>query len=98
MNHVRHSKVKFADAPPDRELRAKWLLGLTHVMCKTSVIRSVIVATLLGGLWLAYTQQGPVASKLTTQKIANDLYVIHNDFVPGNTTVLVTNEGVILVD
>jgi cyclase len=98
MNHVQHSKVKFRDAPRNRELRTKLLLGVAHVMGKTSVIRSVIVATLLGGLWLAYTQQGPLASKLTTQKIANDLYVIHNDFVPGNTTVLVTNEGVILVD
>ncbi len=28
----------------------------------------------------------------------DDLYVIHNDFVPGNTTALVTNAGVVLVD
>ena len=53
---------------------------------------------LLGGVWLAYTFQGPPASKLTTQKIGDDLYVIHNDFVPGNTTAMVTTEGVILVD
>ena len=31
-------------------------------------------------------------------KLKDDLFVIHNDFVPGNTTVMVTNEGVILVD
>ena len=28
----------------------------------------------------------------------DDLFVIHNDFVPGNSTALITNEGVILVD
>ena len=37
-------------------------------------------------------------AKLDTIKIKDDLFVIHNDFVPGNTTVLVTNEGVVLVD
>ena len=30
--------------------------------------------------------------------MTDDLYVIHNDFVPGNTTALITNEGVVLVD
>jgi cyclase len=33
-----------------------------------------------------------------TIKVKDDLYVIHNDFVPGNTTALVTNAGVVLVD
>src|SRR3954470_6589616 len=45
-----------------------------------------------------HAQFGNAASKLNTVKIADDLFVIHNDFVPGNTTALVTNEGVILVD
>jgi glyoxylase-like metal-dependent hydrolase (beta-lactamase superfamily II) len=45
----------------------------------------------------AYTQ-GPPPSKLDTIKITDDLYVIHNDFVPGNTTALITSEGLILVD
>jgi cyclase len=68
-------------------------------MRKSSVVRLMIAALLLGGVWLAYTQQGsPPASKLTTQKLADDLYVIHNDYVPGNTTALITNEGVVLVD
>jgi len=31
-------------------------------------------------------------------KLKDDLFVIHNDYVPGNTTVMVTNEGLILVD
>ena len=37
-------------------------------------------------------------AKLTPVKVKDDLFVIHNDFVPGNTTALVTNEGVVLVD
>src|ERR1700730_15114635 len=67
-------------------------------MRKSSILRLIIAALLLGGV-VAYTQQGgPPASKLTTQKLADDLYVIHNDFVPGNSTALITSEGVILVD
>jgi glyoxylase-like metal-dependent hydrolase (beta-lactamase superfamily II) len=31
-------------------------------------------------------------------KLKDDLFVIHNEYVPGNTTVMVTNEGVIMVD
>jgi len=59
---------------------------------------------LLVGLCLAavgadvYGQFGTEPAKLETIKLSDDLWVIHNDFVPGNTTVLVTNAGVILVD
>jgi cyclase len=69
-------------------------------MRKGSIIRLAAVAMLAGGLWLAHTQQGgpPPPSKLDLVKIKDDLYVIHNDFVPGNSTALITNEGVILVD
>jgi glyoxylase-like metal-dependent hydrolase (beta-lactamase superfamily II) len=45
-----------------------------------------------------HAQFGNQPAKLDTIKIKDDLFVIHNDFVPGNTTVLVTNEGVVLVD
>ena len=31
-------------------------------------------------------------------QINDDMYVIHNEFVPGNVTLLVTDEGVLLVD
>lgn len=31
-------------------------------------------------------------------QLNDDMYVIHNEFVPGNVTVLVTDEGVLLVD
>ena len=40
----------------------------------------------------------PPPAKLDTVKVADDLYVIHNEAVPGNVTVLITDEGVLLVD
>jgi cyclase len=68
-------------------------------MRKGSMIRFSAVLLLAGGLWLAHTQQGaPPPSKLDLVKIKDDLYVIHNDYVPGNSTALLTNDGVILVD
>ncbi len=67
-------------------------------MRKSSLLKLMLAVGLMGGVWVAYPQFGTAPSKLTTQKIADDLYVIHNDFVPGNTTALVTNEGVVLVD
>lgn len=63
--------------------------------------RRVGLAALLSIAMLgAYVQAqfGNQPAKLDTIKIKDDLFVIHNDFVPGNTTVLVTNEGVVLVD
>ena len=63
-----------------------------------TMIRLFGLGLLSTGLWVAYSQFGNMPSKLDTVKIKDDLYVIHNDFVPGNTTALITNEGVILVD
>lgn len=37
-------------------------------------------------------------AKLDLVKVTDDIYVIHNDYVPGNITALVTDEGVLLVD
>jgi glyoxylase-like metal-dependent hydrolase (beta-lactamase superfamily II) len=45
-----------------------------------------------------YAQFGTEPASLELVKLADDLYVIHNDFVPGNTTALVTSAGVVLVD
>jgi cyclase len=45
-----------------------------------------------------YAQFGDKPSVLSTIKVKDDLFVIYNDLVPGNTTVLVTNQGLILVD
>ena len=36
-------------------------------------------------------QFGDKPAALDTIKVKDDLFVIHNDFVPGNTTVLVTS-------
>ena len=46
----------------------------------------------------AQAQFGDKPAKLELVKVQDDLYVIHNDYVPGNTTALITNQGVILVD
>jgi cyclase len=59
-----------------------------------------LVALLSLALLGAYVhaQFGQEAAKLDLVKVKDDLFVIHNDFVPGNTTALITNEGVVLVD
>jgi len=67
-------------------MRKSWMIRLT--------------ALLFGGgaLWMAYSQLGSAPAKLSLIKLKDDLYVIHNDVAPGNTTALITNEGVLLVD
>jgi len=67
-------------------------------MRKTAMLRLLAIVFLSGALWTAYTQFGNQPAKLNTIKLKDDLYVIHNDFVPGNTTALLTDEGVVLVD
>jgi cyclase len=70
-------------------------------MKMTVPARLSLVVLMSAGLWVAYAYAQPFgtqAAKLSTIKVKDDLYVIHNDFVPGNTTALVTNEGVVLVD
>jgi cyclase len=58
-----------------------------------------IAGLVLSGVALnAHAQFGNAPSKLELIKLQDDLYVIHNEQVPGNTTALITNEGVILVD
>jgi glyoxylase-like metal-dependent hydrolase (beta-lactamase superfamily II) len=67
---------------------------------KTSIRRVLLLAALAAVLWVSYAsaQFGDQPAKLSTVKVRDDLFVIHNDFVPGNTTALVTNQGVVLVD
>ena len=69
-------------------------------MKTTLTARISLAAAMAAALGVAYlyAQFGQTPAKLNTVKITNDLYVIHNDFVPGNTTALITNEGVLLVD
>jgi len=66
-------------------------------MPNSSIIRFSAAVLLVAGLWIAYTQ-GPPPAKLDLIKVKDDLYVVHNDIVPGNSTALITSEGVLLVD
>ena len=61
------------------------------------ILLTVIGVALAGGTYVR-AQFGDKPSKLDVVKLKDDLFVIHNDYVPGNTTVMVTNEGVIMVD
>jgi cyclase len=69
-------------------------------MKNSSLARLSLAGVMAAAMCVAYVhaQFGTAPSKLNTVKITDDLYVIHNDFVPGNTTALITAEGVILVD
>ncbi len=59
----------------------------------------IVAGLVLGSVALnARAQFGGAPSKLELIKVQDDLYVVHNELVPGNTTALITNEGVILVD
>ena len=57
-----------------------------------------VLSVALLGAYIHGRQFGSQPSKLDIVKVKDDLFVIHNEFVPGNTTALVTNEGVVLVD
>jgi cyclase len=63
-------------------------------MRKNVLILLPLVFFLGAGIWIARAQQPAAPSKL--EKIKDDLYVITGD--GGNTTVYLTNAGVILVD
>ena len=68
-------------------------------MRKSSLLRLLTAALLMGGVWVAYTQQQRPPAMLKTNKIANDLYEIENvGSLAGNVTVLVTDDGLIEVD
>ena len=69
-------------------------------MMKAAAIRFIAAFLTAGSLWLAWTQQRksgqPRPAELAIDKIADDLYVIIGG--GGNIGVLVTEEGVALVD
>jgi len=58
-------------------------------MQKRLVARLGVAFILAGAMWLAYSQGPPQPAKLDLVKIKDD---------PGNSTALITNEGVVLVD
>ena len=61
-----------------------WILGigLTGMLASTGVS----------------AQFGAAPAELDVVQVTDDIYVIHNDFVPGNIIVLVTDSGMLLVD
>jgi len=61
------------------------------------ILVTILGAALAGGTYVR-AQFGDKPATLDVVKLKDDLFVIHNDYVPGNTTVMVTNEGLILVD
>jgi glyoxylase-like metal-dependent hydrolase (beta-lactamase superfamily II) len=65
---------------------------------KNRLILLTVLGVALGGGAYVRAQFGQEPAKLSVVKLKDDLFVIHNEYVPGNTTVLVTNDGVILVD
>src|SRR5690242_7202101 len=65
-------------------------------MNRRVALAALVSIAMLGAY--VHAQFGDKPANLDTIKIKDDLFVIHNDFVPGNTTVLVTNQGVVLVD
>jgi glyoxylase-like metal-dependent hydrolase (beta-lactamase superfamily II) len=64
-------------------------------MKRTFAIRILATAVAIAGGFAAYTQN-PAPRPLHTQKVKDNLYMISGD--GGNVAVLVTNEGVALVD
>jgi len=68
-------------------------------MRKSSLLRLLIAALLLGGVWAAYTQQQRPPSVFKINKITNDIYEIENvGSLASNVTVLVTDDGLVVVD
>src|ERR1700722_14733867 len=66
-------------------------------MSRTFLVRISAVIVCLAASWVAYTQNQPKQPPpLTMNKVKEDLYEIVGD--GGNVAVLVTSEGVILVD
>ena len=62
------------------------------------VLLALSFCLLLLGVYIRGQQFGTQPAKLNIVKVRDDLFVLRNEFVPGNVTALVTSEGVILVD
>ncbi|SVB08313.1 uncharacterized protein METZ01_LOCUS161167, partial [marine metagenome] len=61
-------------------------------------IWSGVSALILTFLFLPSAHSQFPAVELEIIRVNDDMYVIHNEFVPGNVTALITDEGVLLVD
>src|SRR5436190_11399823 len=65
-------------------------------MNRTTIGRLAASMLFLSLAWIAYTQNQAQPPQLTINKVKDDLYEIEGD--GGNVAVLVTSEGVVLVD
>ena len=65
---------------------------------KQQILTGLLSAALCLAAPFAHAQLGAGPSKLDLIKVRDDIYVISNVAVPGLTTALITNEGVLLVD
>lgn len=63
---------------------------------RTIGFRLSATALFFAGAWVAYTQNQAASRPATTQKVKDGLYMISGE--GGNVAVLLTDEGVILVD
>jgi glyoxylase-like metal-dependent hydrolase (beta-lactamase superfamily II) len=63
---------------------------------RTTIARLTAAVLFFVLAWIAYTQNPAQPPQLTVNKVKDDLYEIEGD--GGNVAVLVTNEGVVLVD
>ena len=61
-------------------------------------LSGLVATVLLLAHSVGLAQFGAEPATLDLVKVRDDIYVIHNAFVPGNITVLVTDDGVLLVD
>ena len=62
------------------------------------ILIALILCAALAGVYVSGQQFGTTPAKLNIEKVRDDLFVLRNEFVPGNVTALITNEGVVLVD
>src|SRR5213595_279405 len=65
-------------------------------MNRTTIGRLAASMLFLSLAWIAYTQNQAQPPQLTLNKVKDDLYEIEGD--GGNVAVLVTSDGVVLVD
>jgi cyclase len=68
----------------------------SSVVTRTTIARLSAAALFFLLAWIAYTQNPAQPPQLTINKVKDDLYEIEGD--GGNVAVLVTKEGVVLVD
>jgi glyoxylase-like metal-dependent hydrolase (beta-lactamase superfamily II) len=66
------------------------------VSVRSLAAAAAIPALLASQAGLAQFDTGP--AELDLVRVTDSVFVIHNDFVPGNVTALVTDDGVVLID